>query len=259
MKGKSLFLTFLLVVTALSLIFFFSFRAYSRTKAQTSCPSLSLIKKRIGSLGKGITLLRVKKIQVPGLCEVVVKLPNNRKSLFYVDSSGTYLILGRIIDLVKRKDLTNPELRLLNKITFTPSMLKELDKYVAFSYGHSPKVVYMITDPQCPFCKMAEKYLKKLADEGKVTIKVVLFPLEQIHPGSTKKAVSLICDKKGFTELMKGYSSANQCEAGKEKVKKTVKFLREHGISATPTFIFPNGEVEEGLSKRVINKIKNEK
>ena len=87
-----------------------------------------------------------------------------------------------------------------------------------------------------------------MVNEGKITVKVILLPLERLHPNAKAKAVSLVCDKKGFKELMNGYKSSNQCEIGKKKIHKNIKFLiKELKIRATPTFVFPDGEVKSGL------------
>lgn len=48
------------------------------------------------------------------------------------------------------------------------------------------------------FVKKAENVLDQLVKEGKISVKVVLYPLEALHPQAKSKAIALICDKKGF-------------------------------------------------------------
>ena len=45
----------------------------------------------------------------------------------------------------------------------------------AFSYGVGSKVLYVFTDPQCPYCKKFEQRMAKLGD--KYTFKIFLYPL----------------------------------------------------------------------------------
>ena len=53
---------------------------------------------------------------------------------------------------------------------------KQIEKDgVAFSYGNGSKEIYLITDPECPYCSKFEKAVHgKLAD---YTVHVILFPL----------------------------------------------------------------------------------
>ncbi|MDD5159477.1 MAG: thioredoxin fold domain-containing protein [Sulfuricurvum sp.] len=45
----------------------------------------------------------------------------------------------------------------------------------AFSYGTGKEILYVFTDPECPYCKEFEKVIPKLKD--KYTFKIYLFPL----------------------------------------------------------------------------------
>jgi thiol:disulfide interchange protein DsbC len=60
------------------------------------------------------------------------------------------------------------------KVTFPieKSMIAEKE---AFSYGTGKEVLYLFTDPQCPYCKEFEKKLPSLKD--KYTFKIYLLPL----------------------------------------------------------------------------------
>jgi thiol:disulfide interchange protein DsbC len=229
---------------------------------KTSCPTPEALNKKLADLRGPAKIVKVSPSPVPGLCEVIVKLPNKRRGIVYIDEKANYIITGKIFDIKTKKDLTTPKLialnKDLNKRVFPPSKFKELDKFVAFTYGHSPNVVYLITDPDCPFCKRADAIVKELADKGNLTVKVILYPLEVLHPKAKEKAVALICDKKGMNELIEGYNSKNQCKRGKKKVESTISYMLKHRITATPTFIFPNGEMKAGVlpPEYIMNKIK---
>lgn len=69
-------------------------------------------------------------------------------------------------------------------ITF-PKDADSIKKGVAFSYGSGSKEIYIITDPECPYCVRFEKAVNgKLSD---YTVHVILFPLS-FH----KKAPAMI-------------------------------------------------------------------
>ncbi len=209
-----------------------------------ACPSTDKVAKEFKSIfiGGAVKVLKVQPSPVPGICEVIVEA-RGQKRLTYVDETGRYLIVGRLIDIVTRKDLTQE--RLAELMRLNPEQMKKLDTLVAFSMGHGP-VVYLVTDPDCPHCKRAEKSILPLAEKGKITVKVILMPLERLHPHAKKKAIGIICDKKGLKEMLAGYEGS-QCEQGRQKVEATEKTLLSLGIRATPTYIFSDGRVISGV------------
>jgi len=201
---------------------------------------------------------RVKVIKVEpdknfkGLCDVVIDY-GNQKLVLYTDESGRYILLGSrgglgtIVDLKNKENITRKQLEELNKIS--EKQVHELDKYVAFTYGHSGKVVYLFTDPECPFCQKLEPTLKKLADEGKIQVKVILFPL-WFHRHAHEKSVAIVCKNIGWQGLTKGYWTPErmkelknwQCEKGEELIKKSIEIAKKYGVSGTPTMITEEGK-----------------
>ncbi len=240
----------------LSLKFFIMFLAmlfvFNSCKKVSSysenCPKKEVIQKNLDNIQPGIIIEKIEKSPIPELCEVIIKISETQKGIFYVDSKGKYIISGNILEFNSLKNLTQEKLQLINKRFLTKEQISKLDKITDIIYGNSKNIIYFITDPDCPHCKKSEIILDQLVKENKLTIKVILFPIEALHPDAKQKAISLICDKKGFKELMEGYKSSNQCEVGKKKVDQNINFLfNELKINATPTFIFPDGEVKTGV------------
>jgi thiol:disulfide interchange protein DsbC len=143
--------------------------------------------------------------------------------------------------------------------------VKELEKYRDFAFGKvgSEKYIYLFTDPDCEPCKEAEGIVEKWAMKKGVEVRVILFPsINELAPicnqkgciftllprsEAVGKAVSLICDKKGWEEYKRGYNSKNQCKAGKKKIESNLKLGEEYGIEEAPTFIGMNGRVYAGV------------
>ncbi len=223
-----------------------------------ACPSVDKISKEFRTIfiGGVVKVVKVQPSPVPGICEVIVEA-QGRKRLTYVDQTGRYLIVGRLIDILTKKDLTQE--RLAELLRLNKKQLQKLDTLVAFSRGKGP-VVYLVTDPDCPHCKRAERNLLPLVKEGKITLKVILMPLERLHPQAKQKAVGIICDKKGLEDLIKGYKGS-QCAEGQKKVEATVKTLLSLGIRATPTYIFSDGRVISGVlpAEKVLSLVRGKK
>ena len=223
-----------------------------------SCPRPEALEKSFKNLfgQQPFKVSEVRPTKVKGICEVIIESRGQRK-LTYVDESGQYLILGRLIEISTRKDLTQERVAELNRLT--PEQLRDLEGLVAFEKGRGP-VVYLVVDPDCPHCKRAEKIVSDFAQEGKIRVKVILMPLQSLHPQAKAKAIGIICDGKGLTALIEGYQGKN-CPEGKKKVEKTLKTLPRYGIRATPTYIFSDGRVFVGVLDRekLLNLLKTSK
>lgn len=208
------------------------------------CPSPEKINEGSKKISpQGFEVLGVQPTPVPGICQATVKV-KGRDRLLYTDSNGDFFILGQIIDTRTGRNLTREADQTLNH--FTPEEMKQLDALTGFTIGKSDKVLYLVTDPQCPYCKKAEKVLEQLADKGELSVKFLLFPLK-FHKGAKEQSISVLCDNKGLTGLHEGYTSENQCEDGTKKVEDTIAFLSNKGISGTPTYIFADGSYHSGL------------
>ena len=232
-----------------------------------ACPTPQQVQQGLDKLFRvPLKVEEVKEAPIKGLCEAVVSF-RNEKFLFYTDGEGKYILLGRgpfvnIVDLKTGDNITERELLELNKLS--QQQVHELDKYVAFTYGKEGKVVYLFTDPECPFCQRLEPTLKKLADEGKIQVRVILYPLP-FHRHAKEKSVAIVCQNIGWQGLQRGYWTEErmkklkewQCEEGKKLVEKSIEIGKKYGVSGTPTMITQEGKKvvgalpEEALKKEL--------
>jgi len=235
----------------IALILLIFFGLISSWSWASRCPSPEGVLTSLKKLFPRVRNLRVEELRpspVPGFCEVVVVPGPGVKKLFYVDETGRYAFFGRLYDLKQGENLTQRRLAELNRLR--PDQLKELDSLVAFQVGRGPKTLYLVTDPDCPFCRRLETTLDGLLKEGRITLKVILYPLTALHPEAKKKCISLICDHKGWSELLAGYVSDHLCPEGQAKVEKAIKWLRNAGLRGTPALILPDGRVFPGAKTR---------
>ncbi len=130
------------------------------------------------------------------------------------------MLAGKLIAIANKQSLTKARQQELMKVS--QDLLKELQNDAGFAFDKvvSQKYIYLFTDPDCPFCKRFESIVEKWANEKGVEVRVILFPLP-IHSQAFGKSVTLVCDKKGWEEYKNGYTSNNQCEKGKKKLKAT--------------------------------------
>lgn len=207
------------------------------------CPSVDKIQGNVKRLFPNIEVVKILPSEAKGLCQIQVKFGGQNR-LLYTDAQGDYFLAGNLIEARTGKNVTMEATQLLNRLT--AEELRQLEPLTAMTLGQGSRVVYFVTDPQCPYCKQAEAILKKMAEKGEITVRFLFFPLPS-HKGAKEQCVSLLCDKKGIEDWDKNYKSENQCPEGIKKVEDTISWLQRKGIASTPTFIFSDGLFHSGL------------
>lgn len=211
---------------------------------EAQCPGKERIREAVRPFIRGeMEILAIRPAPVGGLCEVAVKV-KGRSRIFYIDSEARHLFMGQILEIGTKRNLTREAAEELARLE--PRDMERLEELTAFEEGKAEKVLYFVTDPQCPYCRKAEKVLRQLVQGGEVTVRFLLFPLS-FHKGAMEQCVAILCDHKGWQGLESGYRSQNQCEEGKRKLEETYQFLSSKGISGTPSYIFPDGRFRAGV------------
>lgn len=235
--------SFILPVVFLGMVLWGDSSLPSSTKAE--CPQKEKINQAIQKTFPKLQfeIIRIDPIKVKGLCQIQLKI-GGKHELLYADSKGDFLFTGNLHEAKTGTNLTQETVQLMNRLT--PEELHQIESLTAFSLGQGKKVLYLITDPQCPFCREAESLVKKLIPKEDLSVRFVLLPLDS-HKGAREQCISILCDNKGIEGFNSGYRSDNQCSEGTKKVNNTIAFLKKKGINATPTFIFADGVYQSGV------------
>ena len=217
----------------------------SPPSAKAQCPSteklLPGIKKTFPKLQ--FEIVKINPTEAPGLCQIQIKI-GAQIHLLYSDSRGEFFLAGNLFEAKTGRNLTQEAVQLLTRLT--PDEMRQIEELTAFTLGQGKKVVYLVTDPKCPYCKQAEALLKKVLEKEGLQVRFLLFPLD-MHKGAREQSIAILCDHKGFEGLEGNYQSDHQCAEGIKKVDGTIAFLQKKGISSTPTFIFSDGIYVSGV------------
>ena len=168
----------------------------------------------------------------------------------YLDYSKEYLLAGTLIDIKNRRNLTQE--RVEESAAIDP---KEIPLEHALVAGNpkGSKVLYLFSDPECPFCSTLHRTVSELIEEEpELKVYIILVPLD-IHPDSLWKTESIVCkaktDQKGALAMLeRSYGKKEMPKlscasgAGGELKKAGVRL----GIGVTPTVSFANGRVLTG-------------
>ena len=212
---------------------------------------------------------------VPGLCEVTAG-----KNVFYVSPDGRYAIVGSVLDLQERVDLTDRRVKELaevdaitRKITGEPAPVAVAEAAPAPAAQHggatpspslgvikvdlpasnaivhhagAPVKISVISDLNCGYCKMLFEELKTAPD-----IQVTEYPVQLLRPDSLDKAKMALCAKDREATANSIYFGGQvqvgaDCGKALEAVEANTAFARAHGISGTPTIIRGDGQANAG-------------
>lgn len=199
----------------------------------------------------------VEKNEIKGtnLCQIVIKRGGGL-NVFYAYPDGKTFIFGDIY-----KDgvfLSKVALERIQEKSFK-DFQSEIEKTVAFSYKPegATKYIYMITDPDCPFCEKAKQLVKQWADSKKVEVRVIFFPLEGLHPEAKDKSVRAVCSGMQFSDYLNSKWTGSLCPEGTKKIEDSIALMKKININGTPSFISFNGKRVIGFSPEGLDSIIN--
>jgi thiol:disulfide interchange protein DsbC len=220
----------------LRILLLFSTLLFASAAAANEAAIRQALEPRLGSARiEGIT-----PAPLAGLWEVRLRGAEGGLQIVYADATGSHVIMGNLIELRSKRNLTEERMRKLSGIDFTSL---PLDQAVKIQRGNGKRVLAMFSDPYCPACRQFEAQLAKLDD---VTVYVFMYPVIRPENADHSRAVWCSPDRaKAWLELAAGArpkvpASAPGC-AG-DPVDKVLALGRKLGVNSTPTLFLANGE-----------------
>lgn len=156
--------------------------------------------------------------------------------IIYTDDKANYVILGNVLDIKKRRNLTEERKDRLSQIKFSDL---PLDLAVKTVKGNGKRVLVTFEDPNCGWCK---KLAAELQQVDNVTIYTFLVPLLGGEDSNAKnRAIWCAPDRgKAWTEFMlhNTLPPEGKCAAPLDQVAALAHRLNVRG---TPTLILADG------------------
>ncbi len=178
--------------------------------------------------------------------------------IVYTDAKAEFLIFGDMVDVAKRKSITEERAAELRKVDFSALPLEQAIKVVR---GDGSRQLAVFSDPDCPFCKKLEQ--EGLKDLNNVTIYTFLMPLPQLHPDAARKSRLIWCAQ-DRAAAWTDWAINGKLPAGKgdceNPVEKNLQLGQKLGINGTPGLIFSSGRLVPGaIPAEQIGKLLDEK
>jgi len=179
--------------------------------------------------------IKVKGVYKDGFYVLKLILPGGSGYL-YLTKDKKYTIIGKVInnktgDVLKAPELVNKDI---------------VKKGVVFTFGKGKKEIYLVTDPQCPFCRRLDKLAKKNLYKN-YKVHVILMPLP-FHKYAVPMSYWILSAKtdaqkaKRMEEVLSGGSEWEKFKPTQEEKKRLNKILqnslnaaKELGAEGTPS------------------------
>uniref|UniRef100_UPI003F58C7C8 DsbC family protein n=1 Tax=Neisseria leonii TaxID=2995413 RepID=UPI003F58C7C8 len=190
--------------------------------------------------GQNLSVSSVQETPAAGLYEVVL----GGRQIVYTDAKADYLLVGEMIDIANKTNLTEARSEELNKIDFAAL---PLDKAIKEVRGKGELKVAVFSDPDCPFCRKLEA---EFAKTDNLTIYTFLMPISSLHPQAAAKSVRIWCQPDRTAAWLKWMREGQMPPAVAEctnPVADTTALGEQLGFNGTPTLVFPNGRTQAGF------------
>ncbi len=219
--------------------------------ASTPAPAADAVAKQLTEklekayAAQELKVISVNSTPVAGLYEVLV----SGNQLVYVDASGSYMLVGDLLDINSRRSLTEERMAEINKVDFQQLPFEQAIKEVR---GNGKRQIAVFTDPDCPFCKRLEAEFAQMTD---VTIYNFMMPIPSLHPQAQGKAEQIWCQSDrtaAWTAFMREGKVPPTVAACPNPVAATMALGQKFGFNGTPTLVFPNGKTHSGYMQRAV-------
>jgi thiol:disulfide interchange protein DsbG len=173
----------------------------------------------------------------------------------YLTPDGKHVLAGNLFD-EKGQDLSEAPLQKLVYEPMTKAMWSQMESstWIADGATTAPKVIYLFSDANCPYCNMFWEQARPWVKSGKVQLRHIMVGV--IREDSAAKAAALLSDANPEMALQK-HEQAGRSSTLKalDKIPKDIqgkldanmKLMEGMGLSATPSIFYKdeNGNVQQ--------------
>jgi thiol:disulfide interchange protein DsbC len=241
----------LIFVSILALFFTLQPLQYSVFGADKDLMSKGEAEEALRAITPDVKVLSVEHAPVSGLWEITVQ-GGGKKGIVYIDSARKNVVIGSIVDLKSKTNLTQKKFDDINRID---TSLIPLDDALVMGSSMARHRVIVFDDPDCPYCAKLHPELKKIVkDRNDVAFYFKIFPILQLHPEAYEKSKTILCEKSnekalGLLEDVFDKKTIPKPSCDTEAVDENIELAKRLGISGTPTLIFSDGRVVSGALK----------
>ncbi|WP_193316765.1 DsbC family protein [Janthinobacterium rivuli] len=170
---------------------------------------------------------------------------------FVADTRPDYMIFGRLVDLRAMRDLTAPKLQQRSNAaspaapTAAAIDLRQLPlaDAIVSTQGKGERVLYLFTDPHCPYCRQLEPELVNIPNL-RIYNFMVPFQDQALPLRIWCAADRLAAWRSAVSGTLDGQGAPVQCA---HPLDRNLALASKLGVQGTPTIFFTDGARETGF------------
>lgn len=182
--------------------------------------------------------------KAPGGLTAYAGLAGQRPVAIYLTPDGKQAILGTMVD-ARGQDLSQP---VLDKLVGKPLAAKTwktlaASAWIADGSAKATRVVYVFTDPNCPYCNKFWSDARPWVDSGKVQLRHIMVGI--LGPTSPGKAAALLSASDPAAALRAHESRTGEATAlakvparAAAQLQGNHSLMQEMGLGATPAILY---------------------
>ncbi|MCF7202117.1 thiol:disulfide interchange protein DsbG [Pseudomonas sp. JM10B5a] len=171
---------------------------------------------------------------------------NGQGIALYLTPDGEHVVIGSLLD-AKGDDLTRAP---LEKLVYEPlgkEMWSRLENstWIADGRDDAPRVVYMFSDPNCPYCNMFWKQARPWVESGKVQLRHIMVGMLRVDSLGKSAALLAASDPEAALEAHESAGKASKLKAQekvsaamRQKLDDNLMLMGETGAQATPAIFY---------------------
>lgn len=171
---------------------------------------------------------------------------NGQGIALYLTPDGDHVLIGSLLD-ASGQDLTNAPLEKLVYEPLSKEMWQRLESssWIQDGSTEAPRIVYVFSDPNCPFCNMFWKQARPWVEGGDVQLRHVMVGM--LRPDSAGKSAALLAAKNPEAALNEHETAGKASKLKptkdispklKEQLEANLTLMGEMGASATPAIYY---------------------
>jgi thiol:disulfide interchange protein DsbC len=162
----------------------------------------------------------------------------------FVSADGRYMLMGDLIDLESRVNLTaSHRAGLILKVI---EDMGEKNMIVFAPKGQVKHTLTVFTDVDCPYCKRLHQEVPQLTQAG-IKVRYMLFPRAGVGSQTYKRSVAVWCAKDRAKAIGIAKSGGTlEMKTCPNPIDRHLALGAEIGVEGTPTLVLDNGRVLPG-------------
>lgn len=168
----------------------------------------------------------------------------------YVLAGGEHVLVGTLID-ADGNNLSRPHLEQTRSEALDPAIWSQLAEsdWIRDGAPEAERVIYVFTDPNCPFCHRFWKSARPWVESGDVQLRHIMVGI--LKPDSAPKSATLLAAEnpvKALTEHERSYADGGVTPAAEipdeasRAVRRNNALMKELDFRATPTILYRDGD-----------------